>query len=66
MFNNHWDLKKKEEKKEGFCKKNMNAHINVSFVLVLKFCFPFLFFYLKYCTVEVNLPYMVSPYIKSM
>lgn len=44
----------------------MNAHVNVSFVLVLKFCFLFLFFYLEYCTVEVNLPYMVSPYIKSM
>lgn len=40
----------------------MNAHANVSFVLVL---FS-VFFYLEYCTVEVNLPYMLSPYIKSM
>lgn len=61
----HWDLKENKQKK---CKRILQktAHINVSSVLVLKFCFLFLFFYLEYCTVEVNLPYMVSPYIKSM
>lgn len=52
--------------KRSLQKKNTIAHINVSFVMVLKFCFPFLFFYLENCTVEVNSPYMVSPYVKSV
>lgn len=57
--NNPWDFKNIHKR---ILQKNMNAHINVSFVLVL---FS-VFFYLEYCTVEVNLPYMLSPYIKSM
>lgn len=40
--NNPWDLEKKKHKRI-LQKKNTNAHINVSFVLVLKFCFLFLF-----------------------